>query len=101
MRAILQAMGLVKVWRYEKYRSYFGWTDPGCGATLSIALDETPIGVFLELEGEKQAIDAAAARMGFVEAEYVLEDYRSLHLAWLAARGLPPSDLVFDATVER
>jgi len=94
-RLIFAALGLETVYRYEKYRSYHAWTDPGSGAKLSISVDETPIGVYIELEGPKPAIDAAARRMGFTEEDYILDDYRTLHLAWLERAGLPHGDLVF------
>ncbi len=94
-RLILTGLGLRTVYRYEKYRSYHAWTDPGSGSVLSISVDETPIGVYVELEGPKPAIDAAARRMGFTEEDYILDDYRTLHLAWLERAGLPQGDLVF------
>lgn len=95
MRAILERLGLVRIYRYQKYRSYHAWIDPASDQGLTISLDDTPIGVFLELEGPPEAIDRAAAMMGFGPDDYVLDDYRTLHLAWLQERGLPESDLVF------
>ena len=98
VRAILGKLGLARVYRYQKYRSYHAWRDPETSSTLCISLDETPIGVFIELEGDKGAIDAAARRMGYDEADFVLEDYRALHHAWLRRRGLPAADMVFEAS---
>ena len=95
-RAILLKLGFARVYRYQKQRSNFVWTDP-LGSELAISLDETPIGVFLELEGPAPAIDHAARRMGFTEADYIVDDYHSLHQAWLKDRGLPQGDMVFDA----
>jgi adenylate cyclase, class 2 len=94
-REIISKLGFVRVYRYQKYRSYFGWSDPESGAKLSISLDDTPIGLYIELEGEKIAIDRAAGRMGFAENDYIVEDYRALHRAWLERRGLPAGDMVF------
>ncbi len=94
-RAILGRLGLIRVYRYQKFRSYYVWTDPGSGGRLAICLDETPIGVFLELEGAKESIDRAASLMGYGERDYILDDYRSLHHAALRERGLPEADLVF------
>ena len=95
MREIISKLGLVRVYRYQKYRAYFEWNDPQTGERLAICLDDTPIGVFLELEGPKDSIDRAAARMGYSQDDYILEDYRALHQAYLRDRGLPPGDLVF------
>jgi adenylate cyclase class 2 len=95
MRNILLRLGFSRVYRYQKYRSYYRWTDPASGAVLSISLDETPIGIYIELEGDKPAIDNAAGRMGWAQDDYIVDDYRTLHLAWLEQRGLPSGDMVF------
>ncbi|HKY32738.1 MAG TPA: class IV adenylate cyclase [Candidatus Polarisedimenticolia bacterium] len=94
-RAILLKLGLRVVYRYEKYRSYYGWEDPVTGGNLSISLDETPIGVFVELEGPKASIDRAARAMGLSDDSYLVEDYRSLHEAWRAGRPDAGRDMVF------
>ena len=96
VRSILGKLGLVKVYRYQKHRSYYGWSDHGGEGKLCIALDETPIGVFVELEGDAESIDRAARIMGYTRNDYILDDYRSLHLAYLRERDLPDGDLVFD-----
>ena len=95
-RAILVKMGYERVYRYQKHRTCFRWADPA-GAGLAITLDETPIGVYLELEGPAAAIDEAARRMGFTEADYIVDDYHTLHRSWLQSQGLPESDMVFAA----
>ncbi len=95
MREILRALGYARIYRYEKYRAWYEWTDPESGGSLAISLDETPIGVFVELEGERGAIDRAARRMGWTESDFIVEDYRELHEEWLAERGLPEGDMVF------
>jgi len=95
MRDIFLRLGLSRVYRYQKYRSYYRWTHPDSGAALCISLDEMPIGIYLELEGDKQAIDAAARRMGWTQDDYITDDYRTLHMAWLEKRGLPVGDMVF------
>lgn len=95
VRVILGKLGLNKVYRYQKHRSYYGWSDPE-GDELCISLDETPIGVFVELEGAAASIDRAARIMGYTRDDYILDDYRTLHRATLRERGLPDGDLVFE-----
>ena len=95
MREILDKLGLVKVYRYQKYRCYYTWADPKTKATLSISLDDTPIGVFIELEGPKQAIDRAALKMSYTADDYILDDYRTLHQAHLLEQGQATGDMVF------
>ena len=56
---ILDRLGFKGGFRYEKYRTTFGSTDqPGI-----ITVDETPLGIFLELEGPKEWIDFTATHL--------------------------------------
>lgn len=73
--AIVAALGYRPVFRYEKYREEHAL--PGA----LIAIDETPIGTFVEIEGEAAAIHDYAARLGFAPADYVTASYRGLYLA--------------------
>lgn len=82
--AILEALGYRVMFRYQKYREECG--DPSC----VVALDETPVGVFVELEGEAERITALAAALGFSPAQYLTASYAALHTERGAARGLGP-----------
>src|SRR4051812_26767610 len=53
MRAITERLGFQAVFRYQKYRTEYKQPSRAGVATL----DETPIGVYLELEGEPPWID--------------------------------------------
>jgi len=86
---ILAGLGLRPHYRYQKYRTLFELEG------LEICLDETPLGCFIELEGEPGAIDRVAAALGYGPDRYVLESYVELHEQWAAERGLPMGDLVF------
>src|SRR5206468_3690427 len=56
---MLERLGYSLRFRYEKYRTKFSKDgEPGI-----ITIDETPIGVFLELEGPAGWIDSTAARL--------------------------------------
>ncbi|MBN2347005.1 MAG: class IV adenylate cyclase [Candidatus Aminicenantes bacterium] len=72
---ILRGIGLAPVFAYEKYRQVFRL------AAVLLMLDETPIGDFLEIEGEPAAIDEAAARLGFARGDYITDSYHRLFLA--------------------
>jgi len=87
---ILEGIGFAPRYRYQKYRTSFAL------AGLEIALDETPIGCFVELEGEPGAIDRVAARLGFSASQYILATYRQLQEQLASARGVEPGDLVFE-----
>jgi adenylate cyclase, class 2 len=85
---IFRELGLTPRFRYQKFRTEFRLPD------LIVALDETPIGVFVELEGGEAAIAAAAARLARTPQDYVLESYRSLFLE--SRGGADAGDMVFD-----
>jgi adenylate cyclase class 2 len=83
MSLILERMGLVKTYRYEKYRSEF--RIPGENGLA--ALDETPIGVFLELEGASAWIDRTARKLGYTRGDYITASYGALYMEQTAGRG--------------
>jgi adenylate cyclase class 2 len=79
------------MFRYEKFRTEFRrGRDQGVAE-----LDETPIGVFLELEGPEKWIDRTARRLGFSPSDYVTKSYGSLFLEWCKARQCEPGDMTF------
>lgn len=88
---ILRHLGYQPVFRYEKYRTEFRGTPP----EGTVTLDETPIGWYLELEGEPGWIDAAARRLGFSEAEYINASYAGLYREFCERRGQTPGWMVF------
>jgi len=81
------------VWfRYEKYREEFALED------CIIAIDETPVGVFVEIEGGACGIDTAAQRLGRGPGDYLLESYRSLFVRYCQQHGVDATDMLFDAS---
>ena len=74
---IIEGLGLRPCFRYEKFRTTYRL--PGI-RNLKLEVDETPIGLFLELEGPGRAIDRAAARLGFGRAEYITKSYGALFM---------------------
>lgn len=84
--AILAALGYAPIFRHEKYREEYR----ADGAV--IAIDETPIGTFVEIEGEAAAIERLAARLGFAASDYITESYRALFVAAVPGG----TDMVFD-----
>jgi adenylate cyclase class 2 len=59
--------------------------------------DETPLGNFVELEGEEAAISAAVELLGATAEDYLLESYLALQAKYCAVLGLPLQDMVFPA----
>ncbi|HVB99906.1 MAG TPA: class IV adenylate cyclase [Candidatus Dormibacteraeota bacterium] len=93
---ILAELGFRPGFRYEKYRTSFRL--PGL-PRLAVELDETPIGVFFELEGPRDSIDRAAGRLGFGPGDYVTASYYDLFLAERHRLGLARDAMLFPASV--
>jgi adenylate cyclase class 2 len=90
--ALFRGLGYSPAFRYEKYRTEFARSgEPG-----HVTLDETPVGVFIELEGEAQWIDAAARELGFSRDDYILASYGRLYAEWRKKHPEAPADMIFD-----
>jgi adenylate cyclase, class 2 len=91
---VFRSIGLVEAFRYEKWRSE--WSD-GEGHCV---IDETPIGVFAELEGQPEWIDRAAAQLGVERSAYITLSYGRLFEQWCAEHKCPANDLTFEAVAQ-
>jgi adenylate cyclase class 2 len=89
---ILEGLGFRPWFRYEKFRATYRVLGL---PRLVIELDETPIGVFLELEGPPGSIDRAAERLGYGPGDYLRESYYELYLTERKRLGLAPGAMVF------
>lgn len=86
---VFEALGF-RVWfRYQKFREEFAADD----ATL--ALDETPIGTFVEIEGGEQAIVSVTRALGRTTSDFILRSYRGLFLDRREQYGLTTDHMVF------
>jgi hypothetical protein len=65
---------------------------------VKVEFDETPVGLFLELEGNADAIDRAAVRLGYSSADYLTSTYGAIYLADCRRRGRKPSNMLFPPT---
>jgi len=93
---ILEGLGMRGWFRYEKYRTTYRLPASSAWARgLLIELDETPIGVYVELEGPSTAIDRAAQELGFSRHEYILKNYLVLYVEACRKQGKEPHDMVF------
>jgi adenylate cyclase, class 2 len=89
--ALFAALGFDVSCSYEKYRTEFARGQESGHVTL----DETPIGVFMELEGPARWIDRTAKALGFARTAYITDSYRSLYETWCQDNGIEPRDMVF------
>jgi adenylate cyclase, class 2 len=87
---IFEELGLHIWFRYEKYREEFAHED------VIVAIDETPVGAFVEIEGGEQGIAAMAEALGKCPADYILDSYRGLFLRYRDEYGLTGADMMFE-----
>lgn len=88
---VFRSLGLVPAFHYEKWRTE--WTD-GEGHCV---VDETPIGVYAELEGAPEWIDRAAERLGVPHSQYMTLSYGRLFEQWRQEHNSNVEDLTFEA----
>lgn len=87
---IFEELGFHIWFRYEKYREEFSHEE------VIVAIDETPVGVFVEIEGSEQGISTMAKALGRRPDDYVLDSYRGLFLRYREEYGLDGTDMVFE-----
>jgi adenylate cyclase, class 2 len=97
IRAIFLTLGFVPVFRYQKFRTEYAiWRAKRRGRPLiDIALDETPIGNFIELEGSRRSIDRMAVELGYSRSDYSIASYGALYLEDCAQKRKKPTNMVF------
>ncbi|GAC1327338.1 MAG: hypothetical protein NVSMB17_01200 [Candidatus Dormibacteria bacterium] len=89
---LLGGLGFTPTWKYEKYRE--GWDLEG----MFVTLDEVPfVGSVVEIEGDRDLIDATAARLGISDLPTSTSSYRTLYDAHVRDRGIAPGDMTFEA----
>lgn len=91
MAAILSRLGFTPWFRYQKYREEFR------AAGVVAAIDETPAGVFVEIEGEEDGILQLAAALERAPSDFILDSYRGVWMKHQQARGLPAGDMLFES----
>jgi adenylate cyclase class 2 len=89
MDQILQRLGLRLWFRYQKYRREFEVE------AVVVALDETPIGNYVEFEGSEERITALAMKMGIEPSHFIKSSYYALYLEHCQKQGITPENMVF------
>ena len=87
--AFLSGLGFVPRFRYEKQRE--SWEHAGC----LVSLDETPIGRFLEVEGNPAAIRRVVSDLDLDFSEAIPYSYPSLYARRRREDPALPPDMVF------
>jgi adenylate cyclase class 2 len=86
---VLEQLGFHPWFRYEKYREEFEIER------CIVAVDETPVGTYVEVEGEERGITAVAEALGREPSDYVLQSYYALYADDCRRRGIAASNMTF------
>ena len=87
---VLEELGFHVWFRYQKYREEFALDD------VIIAVDETPVGTYVEIEGGEGGIATTTEALGCRTSDYLLDSYRRLFIRHCQERGLPITNMLFD-----
>ena len=89
LQRVLEELGLHVWFRYEKYREEYAAED------VTVALDETPVGTYVEIEGGEQAILTMTAALGRTTADFILDSYRGLFIQHREKHRIGNTNMVF------
>lgn len=93
---IFEALGLHPVFRYEKFRTAYAPKRRRKTAHSPVLLfDETPIGIYVELEGSRKWIKKVAKQLGYAPGDYITASYATLHQEHWRKRGVLRQNMVF------
>jgi adenylate cyclase class 2 len=91
---LFERLGYHRSFRYQKYRTEYCLTLEG--RKLKVLLDETPMGNFIEIEGDEASVLNVLDAAGFTEGDIIRESYPELQASRCRERGIPLEDLVFE-----
>ena len=89
---IFTALGFAPVFRYEKHRTTWRFPDPELPL---VVVDETPLGLFAEIEGAEPAVRALAERLGVSQREMLVQSYPMLYQEARKENPELPKDMIF------
>lgn len=92
LKEILSRLSYKITFRYQKFRTIY--SPPN--VDLDICIDETPIGIFFELEGEILRIHEFATKLGYSRDDYITQSYSSLYFRWCQKTGSQQPYMIFN-----
>jgi adenylate cyclase, class 2 len=87
---ILDRLGMRCGFRYQKYRTLYRL------GSVHIALDETPIGNYIEVEGTPSGIARLSKRLGFQRRDFITGTYHDLFVTYKRANRIRVRHMLFD-----
>jgi adenylate cyclase, class 2 len=90
---LFERLGFHRSFRYQKYRTVYNLA--GADKSLTVTFDETPMGNFIEIEGDEDDVLQTLQVAGFSADEIIRESYPELQAHRCQQRGIPLEDLIF------
>jgi adenylate cyclase class 2 len=92
--SLFEQLGFRRAFRYQKYRTAYQLVVDG--HSLQVVFDETPMGNFIEIEGNERTVSEVFQASGFSVEDLVRESYPELQAKRCRERGVPLEDLIFE-----
>jgi adenylate cyclase, class 2 len=86
---VFERIGMSVCFRYQKYRQEYILGE------VHVAVDETPIGNYVEFEGSENGIRELTQKMGIPESRFLRSSYYSLYLEHCGENSTAPEFMVF------
>ncbi len=87
---VFEVLGFSPVFVYEKWRTEWADEQGHC------VLDETPLGLYAELEGPSDWIDSTAQKLGIHEGEFITLSYGRIFESWRDQAGSAAQNFTFE-----
>jgi len=87
---LLERIGLEMQFRYQKYREEYKYQN------VTLTIDETPIGTYVEIEGTEYEIFEATKKMGRTKNDYILDSYRALFVSACKEEKVSPTNMIIE-----
>jgi adenylate cyclase class 2 len=94
MVRLFERLGFSPSFRYQKYRTVY--TINVDGDEIEVVFDETPMGNFIEIEGDDKRVLMVLEAARFSTLDIIRDSYPEIQAARCRERGVPLEDLVFD-----
>jgi adenylate cyclase, class 2 len=91
---LFERLGFQRSFRYQKHRTVYRLNVEG--RELKVVFDETPIGNFIEIEGNESTVARVFEASGFSAGDVIRESYPELQAKRCRERGVPLQDMVFE-----
>lgn len=93
---IFRQLGYSPAFTYEKFRTEWSQPIPSSDHPAHLVLDETPIGVWAELEGPPDWIDRTLEILEIERSACITDSYGTLFTKWKQSSGSAADNLTFD-----